>query len=126
MQTSAPAEIFDRLKQLVFPYEKEMEINTDGPGHYELRIPGTYSVGDNRNHQSYYCTVFLKTSSVFFSLIVYRLLPEIFDTPASLKKALRKDGAFDFKKLDDEQEVAIALLFLQQGFAMYKKNFIQV
>lgn len=68
METTSPDEISGRLKELVIPYGKEIEVIADTPVHYGLRIPKEFTLGSLHYQQSYYCWVFATPESVSFSL----------------------------------------------------------
>ena len=121
MEAALPGEIFSRLKALVAPYSKEMEIITDTAILYELRIPKEFMIGDRHYQECYYCSLLMTTHSVSFSLITYKLFAEEFSVPTALRKNLRANGRFNFRKLDNVQEAAVAQL-LRKGFDLYKSR----
>ncbi len=124
MELITAGEIFLRLKTIVLPYSKEMEVIADTEGHYELQIPNDFKLGERHYQRCFYCYVFNGTNSVSFGLFPHRLFPELFSIPASLRKNLRKASYFSFKRLNALQEAALAQL-LQDGFALYKTRLCQ-
>jgi hypothetical protein len=124
MEVTGLDDIFGRLKKLLLPYSKEMEVVMDTAAHYELQIPHNFTLGGRHYQGCFYCSVFNASHSVFFSLFPQRLFPEMFSTPAPLRKNLKAGNRFDFKTLNGVQEAAVTQL-LQDTFALYKNRLCQ-
>jgi hypothetical protein len=114
--------IFTRIKKLMLPYGKKMDIRVDKDDNYQLYILKEIELAGRKYKECYFGgTVIKKTMVAFYFFPIYTH-PKEFSIPAPIKKNLKGKSCFNFKKLDDEQEKAIAQL-LKEGLDLYKNKF---
>jgi len=120
METTDFHEIFTRIKKQLVPYGKKMDTRVDKDGQYQLYILNDFEFAGRKFKECYFGgTVIKKTMVAFYFFPIYTH-PKSFELPAAIKKNLKGKSCFNFKKLDDEQEKAIAQL-LKEGADFYKK-----
>jgi hypothetical protein len=123
METTDFQEIFNRIKKLLLPYGKKMETRVDAAGQYQLYIIKDIELGGRKFSECYFGgTVIQKTMVAFYFFPIYTH-PKEFMLPDSIKKNLKGKSCFNFKKLNEGQEKAIAAL-LKEGAGLYKKGMI--
>jgi hypothetical protein len=121
METTDFHEIFTRIKKLLVPYGKKMDTRVDKDGQYQLYILNEFEFAGRKFKECYFCGIVIQKTMVAFYFFPIYTHPAKFVLPAPIKKNLKGKSCFNFKKMDDEQEKAIAQL-LREGEALYKKE----
>ena len=119
METSNFQQIFARIRKQLLPFGKMMEVRVDKEGAYQLYILGDVEISGRKFKECYFAgAVIQKTMVAFYFFPIYSH-PAAFTVPAAIQKNCKGKSCFNFKKLDDVQEKAIAAL-LKDGAAFYK------
>ena len=121
MESTDFTEIFGRIKKLLLPYGKKMDIRLDTEKSYQLYIVKEFEFAGRKFPESYFSGTVIQKTMVAFYFFPYYTHPKHFTIPDAIKKNLKGKSCFNFKKLDGEQEKAIAQL-LKEGEALYKKG----
>ena len=121
METTDFHEIFTRIKKQLIPYSKKMDARVDKDGNYQLCIVNDFEFAGRNFRECYFSGTVIQKKMVSFYFFPIYTHPARFVLPAPIKKNLKGKNCFNFKKLDDEQEKAIAQL-LKEGEALYKKG----
>lgn len=101
------ADTFQRLRELLKPYEPETVLVTDAPDNYLLitRTPGA------NKQPIYFANVRLGKAYVSYHLIPVYLFPDLLDDLSpDLKKRMQGKSCFNFKTVNDAQLAALAEL----------------
>jgi hypothetical protein len=122
METSDFNQIFDRIRQLLVPYGKKMDVRADKPGNYQLYIITDWELAGRKFNECYFCGTTIKQTMVSFYFFPFYTHPDKLTIPEPIRKNLKGKTCFNFKKLDDLQQKTIAQL-LQEGYELYKKQF---
>ena len=121
METSDFNEIFTRIKKLLLPYSGKMDTRADTEKNYQLYIVKEFEFGGRKFPECYFSGTTIQKTMVAFYFFPYYTHPRRFTIPDAIKKNLKGKNCFNFKKLNEEQEKAIAQL-LKEGEALYKKG----
>ena len=121
METTDFTEIFSRIKKQLLPYGKKMDTRTDTDKAYQLYIVKEFEMAGRKFPECYFGGTVIQKTMVAFYFFPYYTHPQHFSIPDAIKKNLKGKSCFNFKKLDEEQEKAIAQL-LKEGEALYKKG----
>ncbi len=122
METTDFKEIFARIKKQMLPYSKKMDVRVDKDSVYHLYIIKDIELAGRKYKEIYFGGVLVQKTMVAFYFFPIYSHPTAFVIPAPIKKNLKGKSCFNFKKLDDVQEKAIAAL-LKEGLDLYKKKF---
>ena len=120
METSGFREIFTCIRHLLQPYSRQMQVKADNEGQYQLYIVKDIVLAGRSFKECYFSGTVIHTSMVSFYFFPMYTHPDQFIIPAAIQKNLKGKNCFNFKKLDNAQEKAIAGL-LKEGAAFYKK-----
>jgi hypothetical protein len=120
METKDFTEIFTRIKTQLLPYGKRMDVRVDKEGNYQLYIVKDIELAGRKFSECYFSGTVIKNTMVSFYFFPVYTHPAAFVVPDAIKKNMKGKSCFNFKKLDDVQEKAIAAL-LKDGAAFYKK-----
>src|SRR4051812_40196505 len=121
METTDFTEIFGSIKKLLLPYGKKMDIRTNTEKAYQLYIVKDFEFAGRQFLECYFSGTVIQKTMVAFYFFPYYTHPKLFTIPDAIKKNLKGKICFNFKKLNGEQEKAIAQL-LKEGAALYKKG----
>lgn len=122
METTDFLQIFMRIKKLLLPYGKEMDTRVDKESNYQLYIVKEIELAGRKFKECYFSGLVIQKTMVAFYFFPIYTHPKAFTIPVEIKKNLKGKSCFNFKKLDEAQEKAIAQL-LKEGFNFYKKQF---
>jgi hypothetical protein len=122
METNDFHEIFECIKKLLIPYGKKMDVRVDKKGNYQLYIVKDLELAGRKFKECYFSGTVIQKTMVSFYFFPYYTHPNKFIIPDPIRKNLKGKNCFNFKKLDDAQQKAIAQL-LQEGYELYKKQF---
>ncbi|MEO6315460.1 MAG: hypothetical protein ABIU63_01015 [Chitinophagaceae bacterium] len=123
MENNDHAILFARLKKLLLPYSKKMEVRTDTASNYHLYIVKEIVLAGKKVAECYFCGLKINHSMVSFYFFPYYSHPQVLSVPPSIQKNLKGKTCFNFKQLNSGQEEAIAAL-LKDGEMLYKKEHI--
>ncbi|MEO5683366.1 MAG: hypothetical protein ABIQ88_12035 [Chitinophagaceae bacterium] len=123
MEKTDHAGVFARLKKLLLPYGKKMEVRTDTASNYHLYITKEIELAGRKIPECYFCGLKVNSTMVSFYFFPYYSHPQVLSIPPAIAKNLKGKTCFNFKQLNSEQEKAIAVL-LKEGEALYKKEHI--
>jgi hypothetical protein len=121
METTDFHEIFTRIKKQLLPYSKKMDVRVDKDGVYHLYIIKDVEMAGRQFKECYFGGAIIQKTMVAFYFFPIYTHPKEFVVPAPIKKNLKGKSCFNFKKLDDGQEKALAQL-LKEGADLYKKE----
>lgn len=121
METTVFPEIFERIKKQMLPYGKRMDVRADKPGNYQLYILNEFELAGRKFKECYFGGAVIKKTMVAFYFFPIYTHPKSFTLPDAIKKNLKGKSCFNFKKIDEVQEKAIAQL-LKEGADFYKKE----
>jgi hypothetical protein len=121
METTDFPEIFSRIKKQLLPYGKKMDIRNDTATDYHLYIVKDIELAGRKFKECYFSGVKINTTMVSFYFFPYYTHPASFSIPLPIAKNLKGKNCFNFKKLNGEQEKAIAKL-LKEGAQLYKRG----
>ena len=122
METNGFEDIFKRLKKILLPYSKKMEVRTDTATDFHLYIVKDIELAGRKYKECYFSGLKINTKMVSFYFFPYYTHPSKFTIPPAIQKNLKGKNCFNFKKLDNAQEAAVGQL-LKEGFALYSKAF---
>ncbi len=122
MEKTDFAEIFARIKKLLLPYRKKMELRANTSGNFQLYIIKDFEMAGRKFKECYFSGVTIHKTIVSFYFFPLYTHPNNFVIPPSIKKQLKGKNCFNFTRLDKEQETSIAAL-LKQGMELYSKKF---
>jgi len=120
METTDFPGIFARIRKQLLPYSKKMDLRVDKEGNFHLYIVNDIELAGRMFKEVYFGGIAIKKTMVSFYFFPIYTHPQHFSIPAAIQKNLKGKSCFNFKKLDDVQEKAIAEL-LKEGAAFYKK-----
>ena len=110
--------IFERLKAIFKPLEKDLAIKTDEPGKYYL----VSKKPDEKKKEIWFGGVEIKKNYVSFHLVPLYFFPELLDgISPELKKRLTGKSCFNFKKPDGAVFADLENL-TKAGFEMFKQK----
>ena len=91
--------LFEQLKSILKPYEKDLTVTDDGPAAYSL--DGPYS--EKYNKAIFFGAAQVKKNYVAFYLMPVYMFPELLkDVSPELKKHMQGKSCFNFKKAEPE------------------------
>jgi hypothetical protein len=91
--------VFEKLKAILKPYAKNLNVTADTPTGYSL--DGAYS--DKYNRAIFYGAVQIKKNYVSFYLMPVYMFPELLKGMSpELKKHMQGKSCFNFKKVEPE------------------------
>ncbi|HEY3929925.1 MAG TPA: hypothetical protein VGL89_16255 [Candidatus Koribacter sp.] len=97
-QVSAFPDVFDALKKLLRPYEKNLKVMEDTPVHYTL---GGTLVYNGKSRESMLMAVYSMKNYVSLHLVPIYICPEAAQgISAELKKRKQGKGCFNFDSVD--------------------------
>src|SRR6185503_14245875 len=97
--------VFERLKNILKPFEPKLTVTADTPGAYSL--DGPYS--EKWKKQLFFGSAQIKKNYVSFYLIPVYMFPDLLkDISSDLKRHMQGKSCFNFKKVEPElfQELA--------------------
>jgi len=118
MESSNSSVIFKRIRELLLPYSKQMEVRADNPGNYQLYIKGNFSLAGRPFKELYFAGVTIRKTMVSLYFFPIYTHPVNFTLPVTISKNLKGKSCFNFKQLNEEQEKALAAL-LVSGATLY-------
>lgn len=121
MESTDFADIFARIKKLLVPYGKKMDVRSDNEKNYQLYIIKDFELAGRKFSECYFSGTVVQKTMVAFYFFPYYTHPQHFTIPDAIKKNLKGKSCFNFKKLNEAQEKAIMQL-LAEGEALYKKG----
>ncbi|WP_299428689.1 hypothetical protein [uncultured Meiothermus sp.] len=108
--------VFEQLKTIMKPYQNELVVKTDEPGHYSLNTP--FKRPDS--YVLWFGGVQIKKNYVSYHLMPVYGYPELLQgISPELKKRMQGKSCFNFKKLDDALLEELKAL-TQKGFECFK------
>jgi hypothetical protein len=111
------SQVFQDLKGVMQPYEKELVLNKDEPNNYYLNVHHKREDG----YQGAFGGVEIKKNYVSYHLMPVYAYPELLETiTATLKKRMQGKSCFNFTKMDAETLKELESL-TKQGFEAFKK-----
>ncbi|MCA9838497.1 MAG: hypothetical protein KC422_16385 [Trueperaceae bacterium] len=91
--------VFERLRDIMRPFEQNLVVKADLPGNYYLNTPYQRSDG----YAYAFGGVQIKKNYVSYHLLPVYMNPHLLDTVSDkLKKQMQGKSCFNFKILDDE------------------------
>lgn len=110
--------VFEQLKAILKPYEKQLLLKADVPGNYSLE---THQVRPD-GYVPWFGGVQIKKSYVSYHLMPIYSYPELLrGISLELKKRMQGKSCFNFKKLDEELLQELQTL-TQKGFERFKQG----
>jgi hypothetical protein len=122
METTEFAEIFARIKTLLLPYSRKMEMRANTFGNFHLYIIKNFELAGRKFKECYFSGVTIHKTMVSFYFFPLYTHPGELVIPPPIKKQLKGKNCFNFTRLNEEQESAITVL-LKQGLDLYSKKF---
>ena len=122
METKDFSEIFARIKKLLLPCSKKMEVRANTEGNFQLYIIRDFEMAGRKFSECYFSGVSIHSTTVSFHFFPIYTHPKEFIIPPAIKKQLKGKSCFNFTQLNKEQEKAIAQL-LKEGLACYTNLF---
>jgi hypothetical protein len=99
--------VFEELKNILKPYEKQLTLKTDSSDSYYL--DGPYS--EKRKKELFFGSAQIKKNYVSFYLMPVYMYPELLqDASPELKKRMQGKSCFNFKKVEPELFAELAEL----------------
>ena len=99
-----------------------MEVRGNDTTDFHLYIIKDIELAGRKFKECFFSGVKINKTMVSFYFFPYYTHPKAFTIPTVLQKNLKGKNCFNFKKLDDAQQAAIAQL-LQEGYGCYTKAF---
>jgi hypothetical protein len=108
--------VFEQLKAIMKPYQNELVVKTDEPGHYSLNTSFKRPDG----YVLWFGGVQIKKNYVSYHLMPVYGYPELLQgISPELKKRMQGKSCFNFKKLDDALLEELKAL-TKKGFECFK------
>jgi len=117
-QDTAFEPVFQKLKNLLQPYQEQLSVQEDQPGIYSLETVSR----SFRGRPLFFGSAQVKKNYVSFYLMPVYVFPDLLvDLPSSLKKRMQGKSCFNFKHLE---EIPLADLedFIRLGFERYQQE----
>ena len=111
-------ETFSTLRRILLPYAKEMTVQVDKPGNYQIASP---TMKDLIGRPLFVAAVQIKKNYVSFHLMPVYACPELLnDLSPTLKKRMQGKSCFNFTTIEPAHVNELASL-TKTGIARYKK-----
>lgn len=119
--------IFDRLRAILSPYEKDLTVKSNFDAWYEVEFDKDYSVTSERTgkttkkHGLYFAGIIIQSDYVgFYFMPMYAHPKEFADVSPELRKMLKGKSCFHVKKYDEMIFKEIEKI-VKKGFQIFKK-----
>ena len=111
-------ETFTTLRGILVPYAKEMMVQVDKPGNYQI---SSRSMKDRIGRPLFVAAVQIKKNYVSFHLMPIYACPELVDSLSpTLKKRMQGKSCFNFTTIESAHVKELVSL-TKNGIARYKK-----